>query len=227
MSNFTDIVIDKTEVMRYLGAGGREADAVTAALIDKCVENMRNTLKPKYITREFDLIWRDGVPYLAECEVALVGETAAQRLCGCTKCALFAATLGIEADIFIRRAQSGDMAGAVIADACATDFIEKVCDSVQRDIAESADREGLMITDRFSPGYGDLPLELQTDICALLDTGRKIGLYLTDEFLLTPTKSVTALIGAGKPTGSGGRGCGSCNMRENCKFRKTGARCGV
>lgn len=221
-----DINIDRSEVMRYLGAGGREPDAETASVIEQCIRDMKGDLKPKYIMRDFELEWRDGVPYLAEAGVALSGKTAAERLAGCGSCVLLAATLGLEADVLIRRAQSGNMAYAVVADACATDFIEKVCNEVQKGIAAAYEDKGLLITERFSPGYGDLPLALQTSICKLLDTGRRIGLYLTNELLLTPTKSVTAFIGAGKPRKKGGRGCEYCNMREYCTFRRKGTSCG-
>ena len=56
---------------------------------------------------------------------------------------------------------------------------------------------GLAVRPRFSPGYGDLPLALQREVFAALDCPRRIGLTLSDSLLMSPTKSVTALIGAG------------------------------
>ena len=50
---------------------------------------------------------------------------------------------------------------------------------------------------RFSPGYGDLSLEVQKEIFSLLDCPRKIGVSLGDSLLMTPSKSVTAIIGYG------------------------------
>ena len=51
------------------------------------------------------------------------------------------------------------------------------------------------MTPRFSPGYGDLPIELQRDFLTLLDASRKIGLTATESSMLVPSKSITALIG--------------------------------
>ena len=48
---------------------------------------------------------------------------------------------------------------------------------------------------RFSPGYGDLPLDVQRPLFAALDVPRKIGVSLTDSLLMAPSKSVSAIIG--------------------------------
>lgn len=219
-------VIDKTEVYRYLGITGAAPDDATKKLIDKCAQELTAAVKPKFVRRTFRLSRTAGGYLMDGCGIELYGRTAEERLAGCTECSVLGATLGIEADTIIRRAQTEGMTAAVIYDACATDLIEKVCDGVQAEIAAEAEAQGEVITERFSPGYGDLPLDLQTKICAVLDTGRKIGVYLTEQLLLLPTKSVTAFVGIGKPENTGGRGCAYCDMRTHCAFRKTGKRCG-
>ncbi|MBR3258643.1 MAG: vitamin B12 dependent methionine synthase, partial [Eggerthellaceae bacterium] len=45
------------------------------------------------------------------------------------------------------------------------------------------------------PGYGDLPLEVQPDLLGLLDASRRLGITLSDSLLMSPTKSVTAIVG--------------------------------
>ena len=56
-------------------------------------------------------------------------------------------------------------------------------------------KEGLALRPRFSPGYGDLPLEFQRDFFRILRPQRRIGVTLTDACLMVPSKSVTALVG--------------------------------
>lgn len=209
--------IDKSEVRRYLGIP-KETDEVTERLIDECIKELTAAMRPKFVRRTFAITKDNSCIYLDECNMTLTGDTAGKRLSGCTSCALLGATLGIEADNLIRIAQSSNMAKAVIFDACATDLIEKVCDRAQSELAEEAAKKGLLITERFSPGYGDLPLELQKDICSVLDLGRKIGVYLTNELLLLPTKSVTAFIGIGSAAEKGKKGCASCTMKGSCRF---------
>lgn len=211
--------IDKSEVRRYLGIT-KEADSVTEGLIDECIKELTAAVRPKSVCRTFAITKDTNRIKLDECNITLTGDTASSRLSGCTSCALLGATLGIEADNIIRIAQSSNMAKAVILDACATDLIEKVCDRAQSELAEKAAESGLLITERFSPGYGDLPLTLQRELCSVLDLGRKIGVYLTNELLLLPTKSVTAFIGIGSAAAKGKKGCASCTMKGSCRFCK-------
>ena len=56
-------------------------------------------------------------------------------------------------------------------------------------------KEGYYIRPRFSPGYGDFDIAHQDMILRMLDTAKKIGLTLTGGNMLTPSKSVTAVIG--------------------------------
>ena len=84
------------------------------------------------------------------------------------------------------------------------------------------------MTFRFSPGYGDYPIELQKDFLRILDAQRKIGLTVNDNFMLVPTKSVTAVLGLSKnPIEQKKRGCAVCNMRDKCKYRRNGEHCGL
>ena len=83
------------------------------------------------------------------------------------------------------------------------------------------------LTDRFSPGYGDMPLDDQHALFRILNVSRRIGISLSESGLMIPQKSVTALIGvADRPQPKRSRGCASCGMRENCPYRKGGKSCG-
>ena len=65
-------------------------------------------------------------------------------------------------------------------------------------MAELLKAEGVFLKPRFSPGYGDLPLSMQTDIFRVLDCPRKVGLTLNNSLLMSPSKSVTAIMGIHK-----------------------------
>jgi len=78
-------------------------------------------------------------------------------------------------------------------------------------------------TNRFSPGYGDYPLEKQREVVKILNTEKKLGLSLTDSLLLNPTKSVTAVIGLNKNEVKGKINCTSKCMKcgnKNCPYRR-------
>ena len=73
---------------------------------------------------------------------------------------------------------------------------------------------------RFSPGYGDFPLECQPGLFRLLGVQRNIGVTLTDSLLMLPTKSVTAVIGLCDGETPCPTGCAACD-RADCAFRDT------
>lgn len=116
------------------------------------------------------------------------------------------------------------MTKALAMDAMASAAIEQICNRAEEQFREQM--PGIYFTWRYSPGYGDLPLELQPQILQLLDAQKRLGLTVTPEHILIPRKSVTALIGlSAQPLKKGTRGCATCRMRETCQFRKRGAHC--
>lgn len=147
-------------------------------------------------------------------------------LAQCHQAALLCCTLGGEFEALLRRTQVRDMAQAAILDACGSAYVESGCDAAQDELARRF--PSLYLTDRFSPGYGDLPLSLQPAICSVLDTQRRLGVQATEHFLLNPGKSVTAIIGlSDRPQMARVRGCAYCSMRETCALRKGGHHCGI
>ena len=146
-------------------------------------------------------------------------------LADCGRVALLGCTLGAEFESMLRAEQARDMAKAVLLDACGSAWVESGCDEAEREIA--ARFPGQYLTDRFSPGYGDLPLSIQPAICGALDLGRRLGVHVSERFLMNPTKSVTALIGiSDRPQMARIRGCAYCTMRETCMLCKGGKHCG-
>lgn len=220
-------IIDKLEVLRYLGINTDPPPQDVLSLIDECGAELLSSVCPKYVYKISPLTYTNGIPVIECGDIALAGKTAINRLAGCTHIAILSATLGLKADTLIKRCQITDMTRALLYDACATDFIEKVCDRASSEIADIVQNDGLSVTDRFSPGYGDLSLNLQESVCAVLDTARKIGVNPTPELLLVPSKSVTAFIGIGSPAALKANmyttcqaRCNFCSMKNNCRFSK-------
>ncbi len=123
-------------------------------------------------------------------EFSFESEDLAVHLKGCTSCCLFAATVGVGADRIIAATSHRSSACSAMADALASAAVEAWCD-----LAEKKLTEGKKCRPRYSPGYGDWQLSAQRQILRLLDADRKIGLSITEALMLTPTKSVTALVG--------------------------------
>ena len=96
-----------------------------------------------------------------------------------------------------------------------------VCDRAQDEIFEIAEKEGYKITPRFSPGYGDMPINLQSKIIKITNAQKLINLTATSDCVLIPTKSVTAFLGFTKENiTSCTNKCLLCNFRDKCNFRR-------
>lgn len=213
---------DVEEALRYLGAAF--APEELRRQVDGVAEELAAAIQPRYVYRVCGLAFEEEGIRLLGTDVLLTGLSALQMLKECGRAVLLACTLGARFDMALAAMQARDMARAVILDACGSALVEQGCDGAEREI--SGRFPELYLTDRFSPGYGDLPLSVQTQICAALDAPRRLGLHVTKSFLLNPVKSVTAVIGlAGQPQMARIRGCAHCRMRESCALRRGGRHC--
>lgn len=224
VSGVTLTKLDNSEILRYLGYRG-EVDEGTKKLLDSEIPVLLSAISPRWVWEVFSITHEDGGVRLSS-GLLLEGKNIKKNLTGCTRAVLLAVTLSAQGDAIIRRAENSDMARALVLDCCATTAIEQVCDIAEQEIHTAF--SGCVSPPRFSPGYGDLPLTIQNDVLRLLDAPRKIGLCVTDSHILTPRKSVTAIIGISetqiiKQTA----GCPSCTMVGDCHFRKTGVNFGL
>lgn len=152
----------------------------------------------------------------------LKGSKALSKLLdGCDEIIIFAATVGLEIDRYIARHQRISPVKALLANAYGAERIENLCDTFCADIKEQLQIENKFVTRRFSPGYGDFPLEAQREIFTLLDPNRQIGVSLNESLLMSPSKSVTAIMGIkqGKCENTSEQKCDDCN-KADCIFRK-------
>ena len=209
--------LDTGTALRYLGAAGWTPDDGTARLLAGAESALRAAATPRGVWRRLPL---SALP------LAGAGRDLARHLQGCTGLVLMAATLGSGADAALRRLCLQDVALGAVADAVASVLLEQVCDKFEAEIRAAVAAQGLHMTGRYSPGYGDCPLALQQELCLALDTVRGIGLCLTPEYLMTPRKSVTAIFGtADHPVTGAKAGCATCALRGDCAYRKGGTTC--
>ena len=217
------IRIDTDEALRYLGVRG-EAEPRLSEKMNELADKLLKSLQPKFVYRIFDLSTCDVGIVLVNSGLCLPGKLAARMLEGYQSAAVLLCTLGSGFESMLRALQARDMSEAVMLDALGSAYVEAGCDAAEEEIRGRL--TGLYLTDRFSPGYGDLPLELQKDICGLLDAGRRLGVTITESLLMNPSKSVTAVIGiSDRPQPARIRGCEYCSRKTNCEFRKGGQSC--
>ena len=220
------IELDRSEAIRYMGYHGTQPDEAVQASLTRCGEALQQAAEPKSIYRVFPLQHIDAQT-LEIADVQIHSKNLARNLQGCSEVCLMAATLGIGPDRLIARASAVRMSDAVIYQAAAAAMVETYCDEVNERIRQDAAQRGMYCRPRFSPGYGDFPIAHQRDFSRLLDTPRKIGLACTPSLLLTPQKSVTAVLGVAKdPPAPRQARCETCAFAASCQLRKAGTHCG-
>lgn len=210
--------LEESEILRYLGYRGKQPDAALHEMVLSCAEELERVATPRSVFRFFPITFGENCVQLGN--IMVEGHDLRQHIRGCKEAILFAATLGIQTDVLLERYSHIDMSRAAVLQAASAAMIESYCDEEEKEISAQAASRGLFLRPRYSPGYGDFPIQLQKDILNTLDCPKRIGLSMTESFMLVPTKSVTAVIGlTSDPAGCHIAKCMGCND-GNCPFRK-------
>lgn len=176
------VQIDKNCVYRYMGCRETPPDQVVS-LVDAAVREAETSADFKVCSCKLPMkIEQDQVTFGTFPPVR--SSKLAAHFSGCSSAVLFCATCGVFFDRKIAASKLSPVM-AVIWDAVGTAAVEQLCDDFCMQMHT--------VRSRFSPGYGDLPLSFQSDILAWLDASHYPGVGLTDSFLMTPVKSVTAI----------------------------------
>lgn len=225
---FPELEVNKEEVLRYLGYKGQDIDEKMNLEINECREEIKKLILPRAVYSYNNIKpHAEGVEVI-NTNLILKGKDIKEHLKNSKQCVLMAVTLGNEVEKKTRLYEKTNLTKALILDACATTAVEEVCDIIENKVKEKAFKEEKDITFRYSPGYGDLPLDIQNSFLRAIDAQKKIGLTVSENNLLFPRKSVTAIIGI---IDSGiekkKKSCKECNNYENCSFRREGESCGA
>lgn len=212
--------INYNEVLLYLGHRGQDVTPELHGQIMQCLKQVEKNVQPRFVYRRLPVTNGEvqGLP--------MEGADIRELLSSCEEAIVMAVTLGQAVETLLRRSEVTDMADAVIMDACASAAVENVCNNLEADFRSELAGQGRYLTSRFSPGYGDLPIDTQIRLCELLYTEKRIGLMVTDHSIMIPRKSVTAIMGISKKLQKlRAQGCEACNLFLTCAYRKEGVNC--
>lgn len=184
-----DIRIDFDEALRYMGVRGGTCDGQLLQMVSDVCELLRKNINCKACYTLLDVVHvSESTVLLGPLEIESLDFK--RNLRGCTSAYLFSATVGISVDRFISRMTSMSASRGLAADSLASAAIEGLCDSLCEKLSC-----GVKLRRRFSPGYGDLSLAYQNEFINMLKAPKNIGIALTSSLMMTPTKSVTAVVG--------------------------------
>lgn len=189
ISNVNNLEIKHSEVKRYLGIYGVEAqvDELICTLEREVLEismPIASYIKTTVCINE------DVIDFEFEKVQSL---NLAKNLRDCNEAFVFASTLGVEVDRLIEKYMKTEPSKGVIVSSIASALIESFCDYVNSMLVCECKS-----CPRFSPGYGDFSIEHQEKILKALEANKLLGISLTDSYMMKPSKSVTAIIGIKK-----------------------------
>ena len=208
------------EAVRYLGYGKCAIDERTLALVQESFKELEEIADVKFIYRIFELSHLDA-DEIKLGNMIVKSKSLCKNLKDCKEAFLLGITLGTEVDRRMRKYELVEMSRAVVFQAAAAAFLEERCDELQEKLAKERNQIGEYLRPRFSPGYGDFSILHQKEILTMLDAAKHIGLTMTEGYMLTPTKSVTAVIGVSdKEESCNPKGCTLC-AKTDCLYRRS------
>ena len=180
-----DIIINKNELAQRL----RIERGFEHSVIDLCVEEFNSVVNYRYAYRCVP------VKFLGEnvCNIGfgnIYSKNLYDILQGSSFAIILAVTTGIGVDRLLNKYSVTSASRHFIMDAIASAAAESFCDYMDNMLRNNPFKKP-----RFSPGYGDLSLEIQPDLLGALNATKNLGTTINKSLLMTPVKSITAVMG--------------------------------
>lgn len=215
----------RADALQYAGCKGAPDEKMLADY-DRLYELAARSARFRIVERQAQIVLNpDGKTFeVPALNLSLSGNLAQDMLSDSAAVLVLGCTLGMAFEQQLNRLQVLSMADAVLFDAIGSAMLEDELDQWQK--ARRKQIFPMHMTDRFSCGYGDLPLALQSDIAKALNLSQTIGVYVQPSLMMVPSKSVTALIGLSDQVQPARiTGCAVCEMAVSCPYRKEGKTC--
>ena len=188
-----DFFVAPHEILRDLGYEKQEPEPVVKAQLEAVTDEAIAALRCRacYCLCDIEAI-DDTIDFGV---FSVTSRDLARALFGCRQAFLFCATIGAGVDRIIAKYSRTKPSAAVMAQAAGAAAIESFCDFICHRITEKQWNKHISLRPRFSAGYGDFSLSYQKEMFRVLDCTKHIGVSLTDSLMMTPSKSVSAVIG--------------------------------
>ncbi len=184
-----DIQVNRRDALRYMGCAGASPNEELIKLMDECERELLQAAHGKCCYAHCTPIFPEE--NVTDLGFGSINSTLLYRHTkSCTGVILFAATIGIDVDRLIAKYGRLSPSKSLVIDGLASSAIEYWCDRAQEKLTPPNSK-----STRVSAGYGDFPLLCQKEFIKCLYMTRTLGITLSETLLMTPTKSVTAVIG--------------------------------
>lgn len=190
-----EIVTSQSELAARLQVK-RGDPVLTQTAVTEAVQAVQTAAVCRYAYVKLPLQWEES-----RCVFdfgAAESQALARNLQGCGAAYLLCITTGLAVDRLLRSAQLSSAQKGFFYDAAASAFAEAACDALAELLISAETQAGYVCRPRFSPGYADLSLSFQPKLLSRLNAGDTLGIYCSPpSYLMTPSKTITALMGIG------------------------------
>ena len=183
-----DLPVEK--IKRRLKMPAREKNQRVDSLLEKffaLIEPRARYMDLTISFRENTIVFDDGY--------TIKSVSLNKHLRDCSRVSMLGVSIGeyIEEEMSKYQARGKNLEPLVL-DAVGSECVEEAAIFVSKQIGDEVKKKALIPTKRFSPGYGDLSLEVQK-YCFKKLRLQEIGMSLNPSLLMLPQKSITAFIG--------------------------------
>ncbi len=192
------LAVTKDEVCARIGySPDVEPSARVASIVDEYISTAKQLIEPSYAYNILDIKSIEPPRISVNSSIAFQSRVISNVLTPCTSVAVFALTIGggLE-EMAARLGEKELILEAFVLDIIGSSMTEKAADFVQGIIGEMANIRGMAISKRYSPGYCDWDIKQQELVFQALE-GNNPGIKLSEDYLMTPEKSVSGIIGIG------------------------------
>lgn len=214
---FEQLSITPEEVYKAMGYGTQNPEADIQQLVKEALQEIATFTVARFAyVRVVGVLNRDTL--LIGNTPLNIGKIIGKQLAGSEAFILFVATAG-EAFNHWLEASKEDIVRHFIAHNIGSCLAEAAANYMELCLQEELNTEGLLRTNRFSPGYCGWQVSEQQKLFSLFPVEEPCGVQLTESSLMMPIKSVSGVIGIGSNVRRLEYTCGLCEL-ENCYKKK-------
>jgi hypothetical protein len=203
-----------------MGYDGPAPDPIPS-MVEEVLANVKPHCEIQGGYRIFESFYRDKKNHLIKLEDVTfnVKSTVSNLIRKAEKAALFVCTAGEGVSKWSKELMSeGDLMKGYVVDVVGSEIVDKAMDKIQNILESDMKKNGLGITDRYSPGYCDWQVSEQHKLFSFFPDNF-CNIRLSETSLMYPIKSVSGIIGIGKNAEKKGYTCDFCKIKD-CIYRQ-------
>ncbi len=217
--SFEELKHDLSDIVTIFGYAGSETPEHLQQTFDEVISQASS-----YCNIQAGLLTRSDIHQLENNYKLngiefVIGKTISRQLRDIESVVLFLCTIGPGMETWSKQLMNeGDFFKGYMADAVASQTVELAIDKVQAHLEGELFKQGLKMTNRFSPGYCGWQVSEQQKLFSLLPDNF-CDVQLTESSLMLPIKSLSGIIGIGKDVRKIDYTCRLCEMTD-CVYRR-------